>query len=202
MWSIGRAIDGAGGSAPLESNPEVSDEWRESIRENTDYDIEEEDPLAPLGRTTSLALVQLINTMKAEESPEVLSMTEGIARIAGQVRAAKSKPPPTSRIPFGTAIGSMVRSLKSDSVGEPNWPQSTLLSGVDAIRTEALHIRNTSHEESLAERESMILEERQTLQNELEKNIAELEGEIKSTKTFFSKLNKELSASISRQLLN
>jgi len=71
-----------------------------------------------------------------------------------------------------------------------------------AIRTEALHIRNTAHEESLAERESMILEERQTLQNELEKNIAELEGEIKSTKTFFSKLNKELSASISRQLLN
>ena len=73
---------------------------------------------------------------------------------------------------------------------------------LDAIRTEALHIRNTAHEESLAERESMILEERHTLQNELEKNIAELDGEIKSTKTFFSKLNKELSASISKQLLN
>ena len=48
----------------------------------------------------------------------------------------------------------------------------------------------------------MILEERQTLENELEKNIAELEGEIKSTKTIFSKLNKELSKSISKQLLN
>ena len=48
----------------------------------------------------------------------------------------------------------------------------------------------------------MILEERQTLENELEKNIAELEEEIKSTKTFFSNLNKELSASISKQLLN
>jgi len=73
---------------------------------------------------------------------------------------------------------------------------------LDAIRTEALHIRNTVHEESLAERESMILEERQTLENELEKNIAELKGEIKSTKTIFSKLNKELSTSISKQLLN
>ena len=73
---------------------------------------------------------------------------------------------------------------------------------LDALRTEALHIRNSAHEESIVERESMILEERQTLENELEKNIAELEGEIKSTKTFFSKLNKELSASISRQLLN
>ncbi|MDP6432103.1 MAG: ATP synthase F0 subunit B, partial [SAR324 cluster bacterium] len=73
---------------------------------------------------------------------------------------------------------------------------------LDAIRTEALHLRNTEHEKGLAERESMILEERQTLENELEKNIAELKGEIKSTKTFLSKLNKELSASISKQLLN
>ena len=73
---------------------------------------------------------------------------------------------------------------------------------LDALRTEALHIRNSAHEESIAERESMILEERQTLENELEKNIAELEGEIKSTKTVFSKLNKELSKSISKQLLN
>ena len=30
---------------------------------------------------------------------------------------------------------------------------------LDTVRTEALHIRNTAHEESLAERESMILEE-------------------------------------------
>ena len=73
---------------------------------------------------------------------------------------------------------------------------------LDAVRMEALHLRNTGHEEGLAERESMILEERKTLENEIEKNIAELEGEIKSTKTFFSKLNKELSASIGRQLLN
>ena len=73
---------------------------------------------------------------------------------------------------------------------------------LDALRTEALHIRNSAHEESIVERESMILEERQTLENELEKNIAELEREIKSTKSIFSKLNKELSTSISKQLLN
>ena len=73
---------------------------------------------------------------------------------------------------------------------------------LDTVRMEALHIRNTEHEKGLAERESMILEERQTLENELEKNIAELKGEIKSAKTIFSKLNKELSTSISKQLLN
>ena len=73
---------------------------------------------------------------------------------------------------------------------------------LDALRTEALHIKNSAHEESIVERESMILEERQSLENELEKNIAELEREIKSTKTIFSKLNKELSTSISKQLLN
>ena len=64
---------------------------------------------------------------------------------------------------------------------------------LDAVRMEALHLRNTGHEEGLAERESMILEERKTLENEIEKNIAELEGEIQSTKKNFSKLNKELS---------
>ena len=53
---------------------------------------------------------------------------------------------------------------------------------LDAVRMEALHLRNTGHEEGLAERESMILEERKALENEIEKNIAELEGEIKSTK--------------------
>ena len=73
---------------------------------------------------------------------------------------------------------------------------------LDAVRTEALHLRNTGHEEGLAERESMILEERNTLENEIEKNIAELEGEIKSTKKFFSKLNQYLSVSIRKQLLN
>ena len=49
---------------------------------------------------------------------------------------------------------------------------------LDAVRLEALHLRNTGHEEGLAERESMILEERKTLENEIEKNIAELEEEI------------------------
>ena len=73
---------------------------------------------------------------------------------------------------------------------------------LDAVRMEALHLRNTGHEEGLAERESMILEERKALENEIEKNIAELEGEIKSTKKNFSKLNKELSASIRKQLIN
>ena len=73
---------------------------------------------------------------------------------------------------------------------------------LDAVRMEALHLRNTGHEEGLAERESMILEERKTLENEIEKNIAELEGEIKSTKKKFSKLNKELSVSIRTQLIN
>ena len=73
---------------------------------------------------------------------------------------------------------------------------------LDAVRMEALHLRNTGHEEGLAERESMILEERKTLENEIEKNIAELEEEIKSTKKIFSKLNKELSASIRKQLIN
>ena len=73
---------------------------------------------------------------------------------------------------------------------------------LDAVRLEALHLRNTGHEEGLAERESMILEERKTLESEIEKNIVELEGEIKSTKKIFSKLNKELSASIKKQLIN
>ena len=73
---------------------------------------------------------------------------------------------------------------------------------LDAVRMEALHLRNTGHEEGLAERETMILEERKTLENEIEKNIAELEGEIKSTKKKFSKLNEELSVSIRKQLIN
>ena len=73
---------------------------------------------------------------------------------------------------------------------------------LDAVRMEALHLRNTGHEEGLAERESMILEERKTLENEIENNIAELEREIESTKKNFSKLNKELSATIRKQLIN
>ena len=73
---------------------------------------------------------------------------------------------------------------------------------LDEVRTETLHLRNTGHEEGFAERESMILKERKTLENELEKNIEELKREIKSTKKIFSKLNKELSASIRKQLIN
>ena len=73
---------------------------------------------------------------------------------------------------------------------------------LDEVRTEALHLRNEGHEEGLAERESMILEERKTLENELEKNIEELKEEIKSTKKIFSKLNKELSTSIRKQLIS
>ena len=73
---------------------------------------------------------------------------------------------------------------------------------LDAVRMEALHLRNTGHEEGLAERETMILEERKALENEIEKNIAELEGEIKSTKKKFTKLNEELSVSIRKQLIN
>ena len=40
------------------------------------------------------------------------------------------------------------------------------------------------------------------LSSKLEKNIEVLKGEIKSTKKIFSKLNKELSASIRKQLIN
>ena len=88
-------------------------------------------------------------------------------------------------------VGEEVESLKQDFQKK-----------LDAVRMEALHLRNTGHEEGLAERESMILEERKALENEIEKNIAELEGEIKSTKKKFSKLNKELSVSIRKQLIN
>ncbi len=73
---------------------------------------------------------------------------------------------------------------------------------LDAVRLEAIHLRNIGHEEGLAERESMILEERKTLEDVIEKNITELEEEIKSTKKKFSKLNKELSTSIRKQLIN
>ena len=73
---------------------------------------------------------------------------------------------------------------------------------LDEVRTETLHLINTGHEEGVAERETMILEERQTLELELEKNIAELKGEVISTKKNFLKLNKELSASIRKKLIN
>ena len=40
---------------------------------------------------------------------------------------------------------------------------------LDAVRMEALHLRNTGHEEGLAERESMILEERKLLRMRLKR---------------------------------
>jgi len=66
------------------------------------------------------------------------------------------------------------------------------------VRSEVLHLRNVGHEKGMASRESMILEERKTLQEEFENNFDELSKEIKATKT----LNKELSAAISKQLLS
>ncbi len=54
----------------------------------------------------------------------------------------------------------------------------------------------------MGSRESLILEEKKALQAENEKYIVEIAGEIEATKTFFAKLNKELSASISKQLLS
>ena len=73
---------------------------------------------------------------------------------------------------------------------------------LNEVRSEVLHLRNVGHEKGLASRESMILEERKTLQGEFEKNFDELSKEINATKTSFAKLNKELSAAINKQLLN
>ncbi len=73
---------------------------------------------------------------------------------------------------------------------------------LNEVRTEVLHLRNVGHEKVLASRESMILEERKTLQEEFENNFDELSKEIKATKTSFAKLNKALSAAISKQLLS
>jgi len=73
---------------------------------------------------------------------------------------------------------------------------------LNEVRTEVLHLRNVGHEKGVASRETMILEERKTLQEEFENNFDELSKEIKATKTSFAKLNKELSAAISKQLLS
>ena len=70
------------------------------------------------------------------------------------------------------------------------------------VRSEVLHLRNVGHEKGLTSRESMILEERKTIQEEFENNFDELTKEIKDTKTRFAKLNKELSTAISKQLLS
>ena len=73
---------------------------------------------------------------------------------------------------------------------------------LDLVRTEVLHLRNAGHENGVTERETMIIAERNELQAEHEKNIAELGGEIEAAKKYFTKLNQEISASISKQLLS
>ena len=73
---------------------------------------------------------------------------------------------------------------------------------LDKVRTEVLHLRNVGHEKGITARETMITEERAELQAEHDKNIAELDSEIATTKNYFAKLNQEISASISKQLLS
>ena len=73
---------------------------------------------------------------------------------------------------------------------------------LDDVRAEVIHLRNTGHEKGIATRENAITVEREELQVELEKNVAELNGEIEAAKNYFAKLNQELSASISKQLLS
>ena len=73
---------------------------------------------------------------------------------------------------------------------------------LNLVRTEVLHLRNAGHEKGVTERETMITAERHELQAEHEKNIAELGGEIEAAKKYFTKLNQEISASISKQLLS
>ena len=73
---------------------------------------------------------------------------------------------------------------------------------LEDIRLEVLHLRNDGHEKGVIHRETMILEKRTELETELEKNLEELNNQIETTKNSFSKLNQELSASISKQLLS
>ena len=73
---------------------------------------------------------------------------------------------------------------------------------LDDVRAEVIHLRNTGHEKGIATQENTITVEREELQVELEKNVAELNGEIEAAKNYFAKLNQELSASISKQLLS
>ena len=73
---------------------------------------------------------------------------------------------------------------------------------LDAVRTEVLQIGNVGHEKGIATRQDMITAERDELHNEHEKNISALQSEIESAKNYFAKLNQELSASISKQLLS
>ena len=73
---------------------------------------------------------------------------------------------------------------------------------IDTVRAEVLHLRNAGHQKGVTARETMIKAERDELQAEHEKNIAELGGEIEAAKNHFAKLNQEISASISKQLLS
>ena len=73
---------------------------------------------------------------------------------------------------------------------------------LEEVRSEVLHLKNSGREKGIYKRESMITEKRTELQLELEKNINELNGEIESAKKEFSKLNQELSTSISKRLLS
>ena len=73
---------------------------------------------------------------------------------------------------------------------------------INKVSTEVLHLKNSGYEKGIAKRELLISEKRTELHIELEKNLNELNGQIKTTKNEFSKLNQELSASISKQLLS
>ena len=73
---------------------------------------------------------------------------------------------------------------------------------INNVRTEVIHLKNTGHEKGIAKKELLISEKRTELHIELEKNLNDLNGQIKTAKNEFSKLNQELSASISKQLLS
>jgi len=80
--------------------------------------------------------------------------------------------------------------------------ENELQQKLEKVRFEVLHLKNVGHENGITERESMITEKRVELELELEKSIHELNDEIETTKSEFSKLNQELSASISKRLLS
>ena len=80
--------------------------------------------------------------------------------------------------------------------------ENELRKKLEKIRSEVLHLRNDGHEKGISHREKIIIEKRTELETELEKNLEELKNQIETTKNSFSKLNQELSASISKQLLN
>ena len=86
--------------------------------------------------------------------------------------------------------------------GELEILESELQKKLEDIRLEVLHLRNDGHEKGVSHRETMILEKRTELETELEKNLEKLNNQIEATKNSFSKLNQELSASISKQLLS